>query len=155
MITAVHALLYSRDAEAARAFFRDKLKFEGVDASEGWLIFALPPAEIAIHPTHTDHGPELYFMCDDIQGTLQELESAGAKIVKPVSDQGWGLLSEVRIPGAITLCIYEPRHPIAAGLKAGTRRRAESGKRTKPSATAGKAQKSRRKILKTVRMNAR
>jgi predicted enzyme related to lactoylglutathione lyase len=129
MITAVHALLYSRDADAARAFFRDKLKLKPVDAGEGWLIFALPPAELAIHPTHKAHGPELYFMCDDIHATLQELEAAGGKIVKPVSDQGYGLFSEVRIPGAITLCVYEPRHPIAAKI-ARPKRRRRSRKRT-------------------------
>ena len=113
MITAVHALLYSRDASAARAFLRDALHWPSVDAGDGWLIFALPPAEIAVHPTHVDHGPDLYLMCDDIDATLLELRERGVTASRPVVDQGWGLVTTIRIPGGIDLGLYEPRHPVA------------------------------------------
>jgi predicted enzyme related to lactoylglutathione lyase len=116
MITAIHAVLYSREATAARAFFRDALQLPHVDAGDGWLIFALPPAELGVHPTHTDHGPELYFMCDDVEQTLVELRGKGVTANKPVIDQGWGLLTTIRIPGGVEVGLYEPRHPIAAQL---------------------------------------
>jgi len=130
MITAVHTLLYSRDASAARAFFRDALRWPSVDAGEGWLIFTLPPAEIAVHPTHVDHGPDLYFMCDDIESTLAELRARGVIASRPVVDQGWGLVTTIRIPGGIDLGLYEPRHPIAA--RVARRSRAKPARKTKP-----------------------
>jgi predicted enzyme related to lactoylglutathione lyase len=126
MITALHALLYSRDAAAARAFFRDTLKFKSVDAGDGWLIFAMPPTELAVHPTDTDHGPELYFMCDDVARTVAELETRGVKATRPISDQGYGLVTSIRIPGGIELGLYEPRHKTAVSLS-----RKRSPKRTK------------------------
>lgn len=110
MITAVHALLYSRNAVAARTFFRDALKLKSVDAGDGWLIFALPPTELAVHPTHANAAPELYFMCDDITRTVAELESSGAKVLGPVSEQPYGLVTSIRIPGGVELGLYEPRH---------------------------------------------
>jgi predicted enzyme related to lactoylglutathione lyase len=116
MITAIHALVYSRDAEAARAFFRDTLKFKSVDAGEGWLIFKLPPAEIAVHPTHSGHGPELYLMCDNVERTVAKLEAAGVKILRPITDEGYGLVTSIRIPGNIELGLYEPRHRTAVSL---------------------------------------
>ncbi len=120
MITGVHSILYSRDAEKLRSFFRDVLGFSSVDAGHGWLIFALPPAELGIHPSEKEGWQELYLMCDDIEGTLDDLRAKGVEIAEPVKDQGWGLLSAIRIPGGDLLRIYQPRHPtaIAAGPSA-------------------------------------
>ena len=113
MITGAHAIIYSEDAEAARAFFRDVLELEGVDAGGGWLIFALPPAELALHPTSPDDSGrhELYLMCDDIEGTMSDLEAKGVEFVAPASDEGFGLLTRLRIPGGGEIGLYEPRHP--------------------------------------------
>lgn len=111
MINGIHAIVYSRDAERARAFFRDTLRFSSIDAGHGWLIFALPPAELAAHPAE-DHGRhELYLMCDDVHATVAELKSKGVEFTGPVSDQGWGLLTRLRIPGGGEMGLYQPRHP--------------------------------------------
>ena len=115
MITGVHAILFSEDAERVRAFARDVLGFDGVDAGGGWLIFALPPAELAAHPT-MDGGEqhhELYLMCDDIEATVAELEGKGVRFAGPISDQGFGLMTRMIVPGGGELGIYEPRHPTA------------------------------------------
>lgn len=106
----VHAILFGEDAEAARAFFRDVLDLKGVDAGGGWLIFALPPAELAVHPgDKASH--ELYLMCDDLEATMAELTAKGVEFVEPVTDAGWGLLTRLKVPGAGELGLYEPRHP--------------------------------------------
>ena len=126
MIIAVHALLYSRNADAARAFFQDTLELPSVDAGGGWPIFALPPSEIAVHPTESEHEPELYLVCDNVEKTVAELRVKGVEILKPVSDQGWGLVTSIRIPGNIELGLYEPRHKLAANVRTRT-----PGKRAK------------------------
>lgn len=113
MITGVHALIYTKDAEALRAFFRDTLGFGSVDAGGGWLIFALPPAELGIHPDDEGGSHELYLMCDDIEATLAELRANGVETVGEVEDRGFGLAAALAIPGGGTLGIYEPRHPTA------------------------------------------
>jgi hypothetical protein len=113
MISGAHMIIYSTDAEADRAFFRDVLDFPSVDAGGGWLIFALPPAELAVHPAPNNGKHEIYLMCDDIEGTVSDLKSRGISSA-PVSDQGWGLLTEVTLPGGGKLGLYQPRHPIAA-----------------------------------------
>jgi catechol 2,3-dioxygenase-like lactoylglutathione lyase family enzyme len=113
VVTGAHAIIYSRDAEADRAFLRDVLGFSSVDAGDGWLIFALPPAELAAHPTEERERHELYLMCDDVHDTVRELEEKGAKIARPVSDEGFGLLTAIRLPGGGELGLYEPRHPVA------------------------------------------
>lgn len=111
MITGMHAIIYNKDAQALRAFFRDVLEFDSVDSGGGWLIFALPPAELGVHPTEADDaGHELYLMCDDINATVKELEGKGVEFVRPIEDAGWGLLTAMRIPGGGELGIYEPRH---------------------------------------------
>jgi predicted enzyme related to lactoylglutathione lyase len=110
VITAVHAIVYSPDAEKVRAFFADVLEMSSVDAGEGWPIFALPPAELAVHPADGSHH-ELYLMCDDIHATLAELRSKGAEVARDVSEQGWGLLAAIRLPDGAELAVYEPRHP--------------------------------------------
>jgi predicted enzyme related to lactoylglutathione lyase len=110
MITGTHAILYSKDAQALRAFFRDVLEFDSVDTGDGWLIFTLPPAELGVHPTEETAAPELYLMCDDIDATVKELEGKGVEFVRPVEDAGWGLMTAMRIPGGGELGLYEPRH---------------------------------------------
>jgi catechol 2,3-dioxygenase-like lactoylglutathione lyase family enzyme len=112
VITGVHAILFGEDAQAARAFLRDVLGFASVDAGDGWLIFALPPAELAAHPADSPGACELYLMCDDIEATVAELSARGVEFVRPVSDQGWGLLTAMKVPGAGELGLYEPRHPL-------------------------------------------
>jgi len=113
MLAGAHAILFAHDADAARVFLRDVLGFESVDAGGGWLIFALPPAEVAVHPTDGPPQHELYLMCDDIEATLAELEGKGVEIAAPISEEGWGRLARIAVPGAGELGIYEPRHPTA------------------------------------------
>jgi hypothetical protein len=112
MITGVHAILFSADAEAVRAFLRDILDLDSVDAGGGWLIFALPPAELAAHPSDLSGRHQLYLMCDDIEKTMAELSSKGVEFTQPVSDEGWGLVTALTVPGGGELGLYEPRHPL-------------------------------------------
>jgi catechol 2,3-dioxygenase-like lactoylglutathione lyase family enzyme len=111
MITGMHAIVFSRQAEKVREFFADTLGMPSVDAGGGWPIFALPPAELAIHPADDDGHHELYLMCDNIQVTLAELLAKGVEVAQEISDQGWGLLAAIRLPDGSELPIYEPRHP--------------------------------------------
>ena len=94
-----------------REFFRDVLGFASVDAGGGWLIFALPPAELAAHPAEAGGRYELYLICDDIEATVEELKQKEVEFTRPVSDEGWGLLAAFAIPGGDELALYEPRHP--------------------------------------------
>jgi catechol 2,3-dioxygenase-like lactoylglutathione lyase family enzyme len=115
MINGAHVVLYTKNPEADRAFFRDVLKFDSVDAGHGWLIFALPPAEAAFHGMESDDVKhkdkhELYLMCDDVAATLKDLKKNKVP-VSDVSDQGWGKLATLTLPGGGKLGIYEPRHP--------------------------------------------
>lgn len=116
MITGLHAILYSKEAERLRAFFRDVLEWRHVDAGHGWLIFAAPPAELAMHPAQGDGSShaELYLMCDDVEATIAMLSNKGVEC-GPVSDQGWGLLTSITLPDGGKLGLYQPRHPVAAG----------------------------------------
>ena len=111
MITGMHAVIYSPDADKVRAFFADVLGMRSADAGGGWLIFALPPAELAVHPADGDSHHQLYLMCDDIHATLNELKAKGADVAREVTDQGWGLLTAVRLPDGSEFPIYQPRHP--------------------------------------------
>jgi catechol 2,3-dioxygenase-like lactoylglutathione lyase family enzyme len=113
VITGVHALVFSRDAEAVRAFFRDVLGLPSVDAGGGWLIFALPPAELAAHPAEASGTHELYLMCDNITSTVADLEAKGLRFTTPVTEQGFGLMTRIELPGGGELGLYEPRHPTA------------------------------------------
>ncbi|MFD5371664.1 VOC family protein, partial [Streptomyces sp. NPDC127103] len=116
MFSGAHVILYTRDAEADRAFLKDVAGFPHVDAGRGWLIFKLPPAEVAVHPTSEEPKHELYLMCDDLTATLKDLEDRGAEISRAITDQGWGLLAAVRLPSGTELPLYEPRHPTAHSL---------------------------------------
>ena len=125
MINGTHGIIYADDAEAARAFFRDVLGYRYVDAHGGWLIFQLPPAELGIHPAAPVAAPgqgapsghhELFLMCDDIEATVAELTEKGVEFTTPIENQGFGLITRLRVPGAGELGIYEPRHPTANTL---------------------------------------
>ena len=122
MIHGVHALLYAKNANKARAFFRDVLGFRAVDAGEGWLIFALPPAELGVHPAEGKETHRLYFMCDDIRRTIAELAKKGVKC-GPVEPMGWGLATSFTIPGGGKVGMYEPRHATAITAKAKTKKK--------------------------------
>lgn len=111
MISGVHAIVFSPDAAKVRDFFKDVLRLPSVDAGGGWLIFALPPAELAVHPAEDDGHHELYLMCDDIHATLAELRGKGVEVARDVADQGWGLVAAIRLPDGSEFPIYEPRHP--------------------------------------------
>jgi hypothetical protein len=110
MIVGAHMIVYAEDADAARAFFRDALRFPSIDAGDGWLIFESPPAELAFHPAQ-EGAHELFLMCDDIAQTVEELTDRGVEFVAPVSDEGFGLMTRFRIPGGGELGLYQPRHP--------------------------------------------
>jgi hypothetical protein len=112
MISGAHMIIYSTDADADRAFFRNVLKFPAIDAGQGWLIFALPPAEIAVHPAAESDTHEIYLMCDDVEATIQELKSRNVDCT-PIADEGWGLLTHISLPGGGRLGLYQPRHPLA------------------------------------------
>jgi hypothetical protein len=109
MIIGSHVILYSRDSAADRALLRDVLKLEHVDAGGGWLIFALPPAELAVHPGRSRKQHELYLMCDDIKAFMREMKAHGLECTD-VSEQRWGLLTQLNLPGGGKLGAYEPRH---------------------------------------------
>jgi len=114
VITGVHAIVFSEDAERVRAFVRDVLGFENVDAGGGWLIFTLPPAELAVHPAMGgEQHHELFLMCDDIEATVAELEGKGVVFTGPVTEQGFGRMTRIVVPGGGELGIYEPKHPTA------------------------------------------
>lgn len=109
MITGAHSIIYSTNAEADRAFFRDVLKLTNVDVGDGWLIFGLPPAEVAVHPSDEDNVHEFYLMCDNVEAFAAEMEKK--KITcGPVNDMGWGLLTQLTLPGGGKLGVYQPRH---------------------------------------------
>jgi hypothetical protein len=109
MITGAHSIIYSTNADADRAFLRDVLKLTNVDVGDGWLIFGLPPAEVAVHPAEENDVHEFYLMCDDIEALVAEMNKH--KIAcSPVHNMGWGVLTQVTLPGGGKLGIYQPRH---------------------------------------------
>lgn len=112
MISGAHVIIYSTHPEADRKFFRDVLKLSSVDAGEGWLIFALPPAEVAFHPAEKNNVHELYFMCDNLKKAMTSLQKKNVKC-GPVTEQRWGSLTEVTLPGGGRIGLYEPKHPKA------------------------------------------
>ncbi|MBV8086022.1 MAG: VOC family protein [Chloroflexi bacterium] len=114
MITGVHNVIYTKDADADRAFFRDVLGLDSVDAGHGWLIFALPPAELGIHPAEAEQH-EMFLMCDDIAATRAELEGKGVRFMADVTQAGFGAMTRFQLPGGGELALYQPRHPTAIG----------------------------------------
>ena len=112
MIFGAHVIVYSKDAEADRAFFRDVLGLSSVDAGHGWLIFALPPAEIAVHPAEDNVGHELYLLCDDLDAEIAALAAKGV-LCSDVEQARWGSVTRIRLPGGGEVGLYQPKHPLA------------------------------------------
>ena len=110
MIIGAHTIIYSENPEADRAFFRDVLRLPNVDAGDGWLIFGVPPAEVAVHPARENDVHEFFLMCDDIAAFTTQMEALEV-VCSPVRDQGWGLLTYITLPGGGSLGVYQPRHP--------------------------------------------
>lgn len=109
MFNGAHVVIYSTDANADRDFMRDVLGLSHVDVGHGWLIFALPPAEVAVHPHASSQVHELYLMCDDLSATQAKLAKVGVASTDPV-DEGWGILSSFKLPGGGNVGFYQPRH---------------------------------------------
>ena len=116
MISGAHIVVYSKNAEADRKFFRDVLGFKSVDAGHGWLIFALPPAEAAFHPSEENGAHELYFLCDDLKAEMASLAKKGVKYSE-VLEPRWGSITKMRLPGGGEVGLYQPKHPTAVALK--------------------------------------
>jgi len=118
MISAGHVIVFSQDPEADRAFFDKVLKFPYVDAGGGWLIFKLPPSELAVHPAEEPQAgrQELYLMCEDIEGTMAELTGKGVRFTRPLTEQTWGRMTGFRLPGGGEVGLYQPKHPGATSL---------------------------------------
>ena len=115
MIAAAHLVVYSKDAAADRVFFRDILGFSSVDAGHGWLIFALPPAEIAVHPAQKNDRPELYLICDDLNAEISALRQKGVEC-SDVAEARWGSITKIPLPGGGEVGLYQPKHPTAVAL---------------------------------------
>src|SRR5262245_2830994 len=145
MINGAHAIVYSTNPEADRAFLRDVLKMPNVDVGQGWLIFGLPPAEVAVHPTDDKEFHEFYLMCDNVEELVASMNESGIEC-GPLHSMGWGVLTQVILPGGGKLGIYQPRHarpkPMASK---------PAKKRTKPAAK----KKSAAKVKKTAKKKAR
>jgi hypothetical protein len=146
MITGIHTLIYANDADKVRAFFRDVLQFPSVDVGHGWVIFALPPAELGIHPTEGNMYHELYLMCDDVKSTVARLQRKGVQCAE-IRDVGWGSLTSVTIPGGGEIGLYEPRHKTAIALAA-TKKSATRKRTTRAATRARTAPKPKRNSSK-------
>ncbi len=139
MIIGAHSIIYSRDADADRAFLRDVLGLPNVDSGGGWLIFGLPPAEVAVHPSDENDVHELDLMTDDVEAMVASMKAHGVPTA-PISEQRWGMLTQVTLPGGGKLGIYQPRHPSppahvarAASTSKSRRKAKASGAKAKPS----------------------
>ena len=115
MIFGAHVIVYSTDVAADRAFFSKVLGFSSVDSGGGWLIFALPPAEVAIHPAEVNDRHELFFMCADLKAEIAALGEKGVKCSE-VQEERWGSISRIRLPGGGDLGLYQPKHPLAMAI---------------------------------------
>jgi hypothetical protein len=116
VIIGSHVIVFSSDPEADGAFFADILGHPYVDAGGGWLVFKVPPAELAVHPSDASTGHELYFMCDDLEATISDLQARGVEFTRDISEERWGRLTRFRLPGGGEVGMYEPRHPLAIDL---------------------------------------
>ncbi|MCP4803778.1 MAG: extradiol dioxygenase [Proteobacteria bacterium] len=113
MIKAAHTIVYSADAEADRAFFRDVLGWKHVDVGHGWLIFEMPPSGLAFHPAETNGKHELYFICDSMQEFLAEMKRLGVETA-PIHEEMWGSLTSITLPGGGKIGVYEAKHALAS-----------------------------------------
>ncbi len=142
MIIGAHSIIYSTSPDADRGFLRYVLKLPNVDVGGGWLIFGLPPAEVAVHPSNENDVHEFYLICDDVEALIAEMNKR--KIAcGPVQNQGWGLLTQVTLPGGGKLGIYQPRHARPKSMSAG-----KAAKRPAKRATKNRAKRTVRKTLK-------
>ena len=147
MIIGGHSIIYSTAAEADRKFFRDVLKLTSVDAGHGWLIFGLPPAELAVHPAEKNDVHEFFLMCDDVEAFVTEMERHEVTCA-PVQDRGYGIVTQVTLPGGGKLGVYQPRHarpePMSPGVKATRTAQPPASKRKKRPSDKVAKKKSRR-----------
>jgi predicted enzyme related to lactoylglutathione lyase len=148
-ITGMHGLLYTQDADRLRALLRDVFGFTHVDAGGGWLIFTMPPAELGVHPAEGpswDAGTRhlISFMCDDINATIAELRGKGITVTDGPKDQGYGITAMLQLPGGCEVMIYEPRHPIAAGMKRAAAKRPARKKAAKKAASPRRGRRATR-----------
>jgi len=130
MIIGAHSIIYSRSPQADRALLREVFELPHVDVGDGWLIFGLPPAELAVHPSETNDVHEFYLMSDDIDGFVTEMRNRGVAC-GPVRNEGWGLLTQVTLPGGGKLGVYQPGHarPKPMRLRKGARRTARRSRK--------------------------
>ncbi len=128
MITAAHVVIYSKNAEADRTFFHDVLGFRSVDAGDGWLIFALPAAEAAFHPSEHNDRHELFLTCDDLKSTMASLQRKGARFGE-VAEERWGTRTRMLLPGGGEIGLYEPKHAVTFGKKKPGKDKAAKGSR--------------------------
>jgi hypothetical protein len=144
VIVGAHSIVYSRNPEADRAFLRDVLRLPSVDVGDGWLIFGLPPAEVAVHPSHKNDVHEFYLMCDDVEAFIADMQKANV-VCGPVQNQGWGLLTQVRLPGGGNLGVYQPRHgrPKSVVLKKPAARKKAAARKAPSRKTASKKRPAR------------
>ena len=142
MLIGAHSIIYSKDPEADRAFLRDVLELPNVDVGGGWLIFGLPPAEVAVHPSGENDVHEFYLMCDDVEAFVEAMAEAGIACAE-VMNRGWGLLTQVTLPGGGILGVYQPRHARPKPVKA-TRSRRKLGARARKRIASTRKTKARR-----------
>jgi hypothetical protein len=142
MIIGAHSIIYSTNPDADRAFLRDVLKLTNVDVGGGWLIFGLPPAEVAVHPSDENDVHEFYLMCDDVQALTTEMQKHDI-VCSPVQEQDWGLLTQITLPGGGKLGIYQPRHARPKSMSART-----TATRPAKHATTRRAKRTARKTPK-------
>ena len=135
MFIGAHSIIYSASPDADRAFLRDVLKLTNVDVGGGWLIFGLPPAEVAVHPSNKNDVHEFYLMCDDVEALIREMKKHNIAC-GPVQNQGWGLLTQVTLPGGGRLGIYQPRHARPKAMSAGKAAKKPAERATKRPAKA-------------------
>ena len=150
MLIGAHAILYSTNANADRAFLRDVLRLPHVDAGGGWLIFGLPPAEVAVHPSETGGKHELYLMCADVEGFVRAMKEVGVEC-SAVRDQGWGLLTDLKLPGGGRMGVYQPKHTRPAAAPAARAPKRASGmaaerRPNKPVRTSGKGSPAKKPV---------
>jgi hypothetical protein len=150
MIVGAHSIIYSKNAEADRAFLRDVLKLSHVDVGGGWLIFGLPPAEVAVHPGEENGVHEFYLMCEDVEALVDAM-AAKDIVCGPIQEMAWGAMTELTLPGGGTIGIYEPRHvrPNAHAAPKAARKKPAARKVNAPAKRLAKAAKSRAKAKTT------
>jgi len=146
MIIGAHSIIYSTKPEVDREFLRDVLEFPSVDVGGGWLIFGLPPAEVAVHPSEENDVHEFYLMCEDVEALIGRMRGVGVAC-SPVQNQGWGMLTHVTLPGGGKLGIYQPRHARPKAMKAGKRPAKRRAKKpaARPKKTSSKKPARRRR----------